>query len=311
MTDDELHHHDTWMITPSSHATSLHAHFTMLPDFVSLSLRTTTVALLAAAGPHGVHREIGARGRSVAACPASVPAPTPARDLEPLSLHYAGTFTAGDRTMAITSTVVVTAHLAGGWAVVERAALPRGVAIDSTRLATRTLVSVERITTQGPMQITLHFADSTVTGEVSMAGQTRPIAAELCGPMVGDGAGAFLVIGRLPLGPAYRTILRHLDVRSATVTMRQLVVLDSEPTTVPAGRFETWKVEVSDDGHANPTTIWIDRTSSVPVRFSASQGPVTITMDLVGHDPRHDARDRRRVRRRHREKRGHLHAAPN
>jgi hypothetical protein len=211
----------------------------------------------------------------------STATPVPAHDLEQASLHYAGTFGAPGQTMSITSTLVVTAHPAGGWAVAERAQLPRGLAVDSARLEAHSLVPVERIIQQGPMRITLGFTSTRATGAIVRDGQARPIDAELCGPLVGDGAGAFLVIGRLPLAAGYRAAIQHFDVQAGMAKVRQLVVVGCEVTTVPAGRFDTWKVELSEDGVAGRTLIWVDRASLAPVKFSTSQGPVTITMELM------------------------------
>lgn len=218
----------------------------------------------------------------VAPCPATT-TPVPVRDLEPSSLRYQGTFAVGEQTMPITATLVVTAHPAGGWAVVERAELPRGLAVDSTRLERRTLVARERTIQQGPMQIALAFADSLATGTITTNGHSRPIAAALCGPLVADGAGAFLVVGRLPLAAGYRTTLRHLAVQKGAETIQQLAVLGSERAVVPAGTFDAWKVELSEAGSTtgSATTIWVDRSSLLPVKFSTSQGPVTITMELA------------------------------
>jgi hypothetical protein len=210
----------------------------------------------------------------------STATPAPVQDLEPTSLRFAGTFTAAGQTMAITSTVAVTPHPAGGWAVVERAQLPRGLAVDSARLEAQSLAPAERTIQQGLTRITLGFTATRATGALVRDGQTRPIDAALCGSLVGDGAGAFLVIGRLPLAAGYRATLQHFEVQAATATVRQLVVVGSEPTTVAAGRFDTWKVQVGEAGVAGGTTIWVDKASLAPVKFSTSQGPVTIMMEL-------------------------------
>lgn len=210
-----------------------------------------------------------------------IPTPAIVRDLAPATLEYRGTFATGERKMAITSTLTVAPHPAGGWAVAEHAVLPRGSAVDSARLETKTLVPRERTIQQGPMQVALAFTDDKASGTMTMGGETRPIAVPLCGSLVGDGAGAFLVIGRLPLAADYRAQLRHLDLQKAEQTMKQLVVLGSERAIVPAGSFDVWKVQLSEEGTANITTVWVDKASLVPVKFTAVQGPVTITMELA------------------------------
>ncbi|MEO7456457.1 MAG: hypothetical protein ABIY52_09360 [Gemmatimonadaceae bacterium] len=207
-------------------------------------------------------------------------APAIVRDLAPATLEYHGTFTAAERTMAITSTLTVAQHPAGGWAVAEHAVLPRGSAVDSARLEANTLVPRERTIRQGPLSIALAFADGKATGTATSANETHSIEVALCGSLVADGAGAFLVIGRLPLADGYRIALRHLDVQKAEQTSKYLVVLGSERTLVSAGSYDTWKVQVSEKGNTNATIIWVDKASLVPVKFSSVQGPVTVTMEL-------------------------------
>jgi hypothetical protein len=213
-------------------------------------------------------------------CRASTPAPD--RDLEPAILHYQGSFIAGDRTMTIASELAVSPHPDGGWSVVERARLPRGVAVDSAHLEALTLAPRERVIQQGPMRVALRFANDSATGTAAMADQARPVAVALCGSLVGDGAGAFLVVGRLPLDAHYRATLQHLDVQAAKVSARQLAVVASERVVVPAGSYETWKIEERDGMSEHPAaTLWVDKVSRNPVKFSATQGLVTITMELV------------------------------
>lgn len=205
----------------------------------------------------------------------------PVRDLEATSLHYRGTFAVGGRAMPATSSLTVAPHPAGGWAVTERAQLPRGVAMDSARLDAHTLAPRERVIQQGVTHIALRFAVQHATGTITTGAQVHPISADLCGSLVGDGAGAFLVIGRLPLGTGYHAIFRHLDLQAAKTTVRRLSVVGSERVSVPAGSFDSWKVEISDAGSATPSTIWVDKATLVPVKFSATQGTVTIAMELA------------------------------
>jgi len=205
---------------------------------------------------------------------------TPLRDLEATSLHYRGTFTVAGRATLATSSLTVAPHPAGGWAVTERAQLPRGVAMDSARLDAHTLAPHERVIKQGATHIALRFTDHDATGTITTGAQSHPISANLCGSLVGDGAGAFLVIGRLPLGAGYHTIVRHLDLQAAKTTVRRLAVVGSERVTVPAGSFDSWTVEISDAGSATPSTIWIDKATQVPVKFSVNEGTVTIAMQL-------------------------------
>jgi hypothetical protein len=214
--------------------------------------------------------------------PTCGPDGVPVRDLEAASLRYQGTFTVAGAMMPATSSLTVTPHPAGGWAVAEHAQLPRGAAVDSVRLDAHSLTPRERIIHQGATQITLRFAEHQATGTITTGARTRPISAEVCGSLFGDGAGAFLLIGRLPLHAGYRASLRHFDIKALRTTARQITVIGNGQTSVPAGRFDTWTIEISDEGSSAPTMVWIDKVSLKPVRFSAPQGPVTIAMELVG-----------------------------
>lgn len=218
-------------------------------------------------------------------CRVSRLAPIAVQDLEVATLRYLGTFAAGSQRTAVTSTLVVTPHPAGGWAVVERAQLPRGVAVDSARLEARSLVPRERTIDQGPVHIALEFASTEARGTIARRGTSQPIAVPLCGPLVGDGTGAYLVIGHLPLAYGYRASIQHLDIQRATTTNEELAVLACEHITVGAGTFDAWKVGLSEDGEINETMIWVDAVSHVPLKFAVSQGPVVITMELTDSDP--------------------------
>jgi hypothetical protein len=209
--------------------------------------------------------------------------PVPGRDLEATTLRYAGTLAAGGRSMAMTVALAVAPHPAGGWAVTERATLPMGMGtvVDSTRLEGRTLVTLARTVQQGPMQIDVAFAANRAAGRMSSGGQERPIGADLGGQLFGDGAGAYLAIGRLPLADGYRTTIRNFDLQRARAVMRQVAVAGRESVTVPAGTFDAWKVEVSDDAGADRTTLWVARDSGLPVRIEAGPGQARVTLELA------------------------------
>ena len=215
-------------------------------------------------------------GKLAAAAP-----PAPARDLEPLSLAYEGTLVAGTQTMKITWTTAVTPHPQGGWAVSERVVLPMGPALDSTRLEGKTLTTLERVVQQGPMKVELSYAGEKATGKFEMAGNVRPIDVPLGGPLFADGGGAALAVGRLPLANDYRTTIRVFDIQRAKPVLKQVAVVASESITVPAGTFDAWKVEQTDEGGGNKFTIWVAKERAVPLKMTASPSGATLTLELV------------------------------
>jgi hypothetical protein len=65
----------------------------------------------------------------------------------------------------------------------------------------------------------------------------------------------------------------------------QLKVVGTETVTVPAGKFETFKVDItSADGDNDQTTVWISKDSRQAVKVSsvmASMGGATMTAELM------------------------------
>jgi hypothetical protein len=104
---------------------------------------------------------------------------------------------------------------------------------------------------------------------MSMNGQARAIALTLDGPVFADGPGSHAVIARLPLAAGYTTSFRNLDVRTQQIGVKQLAVVGRESVTVPAGTFDSWKVEVKGvDGGV--TTLWVAADSRRVAKISAT-----------------------------------------
>jgi hypothetical protein len=103
---------------------------------------------------------------------------------------------------------------------------------------------------------------------MTMNGQERPISADLGGVLFGDGAGASDVIGSLPLAEGYTTTFRNFDLMSQQAKSKELKVVGSEKVTVPAGTFDTWKVEVTTvDGTGESTTLYVDKATHHAVKI--------------------------------------------
>jgi len=67
--------------------------------------------------------------------------------------------------------------------------------------------------------------------------------------------------------------------------LTQLQVAGSESVTVPAGTFETFKVELSSaDGGPDKSTIWIAKDTRTPVKIltvMAEMGGAVLTAELL------------------------------
>ena len=92
-------------------------------------------------------------------------------------------------------------------------------------------------------------------------------------------------MGALPLAEGYTTTFRNFDLQKSKASLKQLAVTGSESVTVPGGKFDCFKVEItSADGGSDKTTVWIAKDTHVPVKLAAvlaSMGGATMTAELI------------------------------
>ena len=173
----------------------------------------------------------------------------------------------------------------GGWTASDAAEMPQGTATDTVKLEKESLIVLKRNIKQGPVAIDLDFAGNKAAGKMNMNGQDKPIAADLGGPLFADGAGTDQVIACLPLVEGYSTTFRNFDVQTQKEKLMQLTVAGKEQVTVPAGTFQTLRVEISSaDGGSDKRTVWIAPDSHKMVKMSAvlaSMGGATMTKELT------------------------------
>jgi hypothetical protein len=89
-------------------------------------------------------------------------------------------------------------------------------------------------------------------------------------------------VGCLPLAEGYTATYRNYDLTKMKIALWQLKVADSGSVTVPAGKFDTYKVEASSaDGGSEKTTFWIAKDSRQVVKSVAGgPGGASITSEL-------------------------------
>src|SRR6185436_1592679 len=156
------------------------------------------------------------------------------------------------------------------WLVTETATTPQGDIVDVSTIQKGTLLLTHRSIKQGPMSIEIDVKGNQASGTMSMNGQDRPIAVDLGGALFADGAGAYDVIGALPLAEGYSVGFRNLDVQKQKLQLKQLKVIGLESVTVPAGTFDAYKVEISSaDNEADKTIVWIAKDTRKVLKISA------------------------------------------
>jgi len=216
--------------------------------------------------------------------PNAVGLPKPAMDLTPGTYKYKGKIAAGTQEIPLNVSTTVQED-SGAWKAVDTVEGPMGQATDSATLDKGTLVLRKRQVQQGPVKASLDFTDKKASGTMSMNGQDKPISVDLGGPLFADAAGAAVSIACLPLSEGYSTSFRNFDVQKQKEKLVALKVVGIESVTVPAGTFESYKVELSSaDGGSDKETIWIAKDSRKAVKSAASmpsRGGATMTMELV------------------------------
>ncbi|HEX6189801.1 MAG TPA: alpha/beta fold hydrolase [Pyrinomonadaceae bacterium] len=215
---------------------------------------------------------------------ATASAPKPVRELKAGTANYKAKIELGPQTIPLTTTTVIKED-GNNWIVTETADTPQGQVVDVTTIEKGTLIVTHRTINQGPVSIQLEFKDNKATGTMTMNGQAKPISVDLGGVIFADGAGAFDVIGRLPLADGYTVTFRNFDVMKQKLQMKQLKFLGSESVTVPAGTFDAYKVEVtSTDDEADKQIIWIAKDTNRVLKISANLvalGGAKLTSELT------------------------------
>jgi hypothetical protein len=132
--------------------------------------------------------------------------------------------------------------------------------------------------------VSVDLTDAKATGRMNLPTGTSAISIDLGGPLFADGAGVPQVLACLPLADGYTTTFRNLDLLAQKVRAMQLTVAGSEKVTVPAGTFDTFRVELTSDAGANKSTMWITKDTRRAVKLSqvlAQAGGATLTAELV------------------------------
>lgn len=129
---------------------------------------------------------------------------------------------------------------------------------DESEVSKAMLAPVKRTVKQGPVTINADYTADKVTGTMGMNGQNKPIDVKLDGALFADGAGDGLQLATLPLANGYTTTFRNFDVTKQQTKAFALTVAGKESVTVPAGTFETWKVDIKPaDGSPGDRTLFV------------------------------------------------------
>ena len=200
---------------------------------------------------------------------ASAEVPKPAVDLRPGTYNYKASIAIQGQEIPLTLKTDVKEEN-GAWTVTETLQTPQGPIVDVSTIEKGSLLLKRRWIQQGPTTIEINVAPNQLTGTTTMNGKSTPLAVDPGGALFADGAGALDVIASLPLADGYSLSFRNWDVQKQKPQIKQLKVLGSESVTVPAGKFDAYKVEIVDTGNdADKQTVWIDKQSRKVLKVSA------------------------------------------
>jgi hypothetical protein len=210
--------------------------------------------------------------------------PRPAVGLTVGTWKYKDTDVArGDLTLNSTYSITIKDD-GDAWTVTTAIEFPEGPVTNVSTLEKGTLLlrkeSFEHFAHAGqpwkPVAINLDFNGDKVSGTMKYAsGPDKQVAVDLGGPLFADPHGW---IGSLPLADGFSATFRYFDIdrfalnpqASNKVKHVRLKVVGVERVTVPAGTFDSYKVELtSADGGPNKETVWIAKDSRTPVKASA------------------------------------------
>jgi dipeptidyl aminopeptidase/acylaminoacyl peptidase len=211
-------------------------------------------------------------------------APQPAASLQAGTYKYQAKVKLGDQEIALNLSTTVKEEN-GSWTLTEVIETPAGPATQKATLDKSTLILRKREVLQGSNTlISIDFTDAKASGSINLGAGPSPVSVDTGGPLFADGPGAPQVIGCLPLAEGYSTTFRNLDLQKQKVLPMQLKVAGSEKITVPAGTFDTFRVEVAGDADSGKATIWIAKDTRKAVKVSqvvAQMGGATMTAELV------------------------------
>jgi hypothetical protein len=190
------------------------------------------------------------------------------------------------------------------WTVTTAAEFPEGPVTDVSTLKKATLILQRESFTHflhvnqpwKPVAVSIRFTGNTVTGAMKyVSGQEKPVAVNLTGPAFADANSSDVKIGCLPLAEGYVTSFRYFDIERLALNpqapdkekLLHLKVVGTERVTVPAGTFDSYKVELISTDGSYKETVWIAKDSRMPVKekalavFGKKRVTIVITEELV------------------------------
>jgi hypothetical protein len=187
---------------------------------------------------------------------------------------------------------VVVKEEGGLWKVAQTTRTPAAVSVETSVSLEKGTLIVRHMSfnlNQVPkISAVLDFDGGKASGKYSVGGEEQPEALEFgeVGELFPDSEAEWsAVFGCLPLAEGYSTTFRNFSFLSQKVQSMELKVVGVETVTVPAGKFETWKVAIASADGLDHTTLWVAKESRATVKWSsvamAAGSSATETAELM------------------------------
>lgn len=130
-----------------------------------------------------------------------------------------------------------------------------------------------------PVAVDVEIAGNKATGVMKYVGsKDKPFTVSVNAPLFAVSS-VGLTVGCLPLADGYSTSFRYFDVERVALNPQapdrekqlNLRVAGTERVTVPAGTFDSWKVELTSPNGSYRETVWIAKDSRTPVKISVTE----------------------------------------
>jgi hypothetical protein len=198
----------------------------------------------------------------------------------PGSFSYAVKGVQGNRSTEVGSWATVLKEEEGSWTATDT----MGAATLTWNLDKKTLAVLRFLMAQGPNKIDLEFLDDEATGTIALPDRRGQVSVSLAGPVFAESGAGALWMTCLPLAEGYSVTFPAFGLDRQETTRMRLTVAGTEVVTVPAGTFNSFKVDISSakDGRG-ASTIWIAKDSRKVVKTmtsSAIAGGLTMVHEL-------------------------------
>jgi hypothetical protein len=201
-------------------------------------------------------------------------------DLKPGTLKARGTLSGGPQQLSLNLTSTIKEEN-GAWVITDVTETLFGQSTDAATVEKGTLIVRKRVI-HGEGEISYEVSGNKATGTMEVADRQIPISVTFDTPLFADGPSAAHSIALLPLAEGYTTTYYNLEVGSQRVLPVRLRVVASETVTVPAGTFDTFKVEYGAEGGTTQSTLWIAKELHKPVKAqSVLHNGASLTVELL------------------------------